>query len=337
MNDELNFSLRRILEAIRIESPSTLIFANKRYETIPNSSMGVQQLYQDGNTLQTCMQNVLYSQCYTRKFRGKAVDEERKPEIKNDLMESLSIANAGKSRWENGWMVQSQFPTGQILAEKCSIVRMFLPGQFWFQGSGGTVQPGDSVSIFVDRESRHLQPGFYFAHGENLGNQADDAKGIRFYWNVLPKGAASLLRAVTTSFNRYAVPFRFKCICDTSLFDRIEPAVLFVARRHFKLATDLISQFYLQIQPVLGEDNPLFTKHLLPGLAIAEEPGTGESFGTHRCRILADSILKAFQQGCRTSDEKMDFIRSHFAENGVDLNQPHRNAGSSGWYEASHE
>ena len=38
---------------------------------------------------------------------------------------------------------------------------------------------------------------------------------------------------------------------------------------------------------------PAFTKHLAPGLGFAEDPGTiRDSFGTHRCRLLAEGTLR---------------------------------------------
>jgi hypothetical protein len=42
---------------------------------------------------------------------------------------------------------------------------------------------------------------------------------------------------------------------------------------------------------------PVFTKFLAPGLGLAEDPGQGDSFGQHRCRLLADAMILAYEQG----------------------------------------
>ena len=40
------------------------------------------------------------------------------------------------------------------------------------------------ITVFSARESRTVQPGFYFAFGETQGEQFDPYDTVRFYWNV---------------------------------------------------------------------------------------------------------------------------------------------------------
>ena len=39
------------------------------------------------------------------------------------------------------------------------------------------------------------------------------------------------------------------------------------------------------------------TKALAPGLGIAEDPGEGNSFGLHRCGLIAEGLLRAREAG----------------------------------------
>jgi len=49
--------------------------------------------------------------------------------------------------------------------------------------------------------------------------------------------------------------------------------------------------------PVLVPATPLFARTLAPGIAFAESPPGGESFGINRCRLLAEGLLEGFAAG----------------------------------------
>ena len=54
---------------------------------------------------------------------------------------------------------------------------------------------------------------------------------------------------------------------------------------------------------------PVFTKRIAPGIAIAEEPRTGDSFGQSRCEILADALIRS-EDEASTSDISASVRRS---------------------------
>jgi hypothetical protein len=61
---------------------------------------------------------------------------------------------------------------------------------------------------------------------------------------------------------------------------------------------------------------------------LAEDPGNMESFGTNRCRILAEAIWLAFTQGAQTERERLRVVRNQFEQYGLSLDQPWLNPGS---------
>ena len=65
------------------------------------------------------------------------------------------------------------------------------------------------------------------------------------------------------------------------------------------------------------------TLPLAPGLAFAEDPGTGESFGTHRCLLLAEAALTAAERDLQAPEERLEVVRERFAEAGTTLDAPH--------------
>jgi hypothetical protein len=80
----------------------------------------------------------------------------------------------------------------------------------------------------------------------------------------------------------------------------------------------------------------LFTKLLAPGLACAEEPdqkfGEQESFGTHRCQIIANGLIAAWQQGDDSPEGRMASIFKHFSLQKIQLQCPYLNPRSQDIY-----
>jgi hypothetical protein len=83
-----------------------------------------------------------------------------------------------------------------------------------------------------------------------------------------------------------------------------------------------------EVLPWLSRSTPLFTRQLAHGLALAEDPG--DSFGKHRCAILAGAMEAS--RG-RAVEERLAEVRRHFEERGLSLDAPWLNAGSCGQYE----
>src|SRR5262249_14806062 len=151
------------------------------------------------------------------------------------------------------------------------------PGEYLTAGSlSGLPLPGQPLRVFVPRDSWLAQTGYYFALGTMVGDAEDDRNLVRFYWNVRATGSAALVRALTRTLNRYAIPFKYKCQVHAPAYSRIDGSVLFITRRHYHIAADALRGVYDAVVPHLDDDVPLFTLPLAPGLSVAEDPGTGE-------------------------------------------------------------
>jgi hypothetical protein len=83
----------------------------------------------------------------------------------------------------------------------------------------------------------------------------------------------------------------------------------------------------------LKASTPAFTKPLAPGLGLSEDPAGGlDSFGMTRCGLLADAALRAAELGAVTIPERLDVVAARFAEDGIDLDAPYLNSGSTDRY-----
>ena len=322
MSESLEERLRPIIEAVAFHSPESFSFAGRPLPTGSNTA------------LQT-LQSVLYGNCYTRRFAG-VLDESIAAVSPNDegWVESLSVANTSKDRWEEGWKVQQFLPSGQVYAQKGALTRAFWPGEFITRaGHGMAPQPGTPIAVFFPRESRTMQPGFYFAFGENPAAMEDEFPTVRYYWNLKREGAAPLVRLLTSSLNKYQVPFRFKVVNHPSLLNRSDTALLYVGRRYYRLAAEIALETRSRLAASLDDEVPLFTLPLAKGLAFAEDPGNQESFGMARCRLLAEGLWLAFSEGQSSAEERLERVRRHFAAAGTSLERPYLNFAAIDSYE----
>ena len=66
----------------------------------------------------------------------------------------------------------------------------------------------------------------------------------------------------------------------------------------------------------------------LPGLGFAESPPTRESFGLHRCGLIAEGLLWAEQRGARDVQARLAILREHLTSYGLDPDRLERNPSS---------
>jgi hypothetical protein len=81
----------------------------------------------------------------------------------------------------------------------------------------------------------------------------------------------------------------------------------------------------------------LFTRALRPGVGLAEEPNTGESFGMNRCRLVAEGIADAWRRGDQSLPGREAAIAARFTAAGCDLSRPHLSPDSADLPEIAQE
>jgi hypothetical protein len=87
------------------------------------------------------------------------------------------------------------------------------------------------------------------------------------------------------------------------------------------------------MRPALEDAVPALTKRLCAGIGAADDPGDrDESFGSHRCRLIAGALVSAHERGMRTFDARRTAIAAAFEEAGLDLGSPYLSSRSRDLY-----
>jgi hypothetical protein len=238
---------------------------------------------------------------------------------------ALSAANRGRGSVETGWRIAA------LEGGLACVVRdgLAVYARAEELRAGPAAGPGDrGVTLALPKELLGVSPGSYVA----LGDRGLDPREpvLRIYWNVRASGAAALVSAVTGLLNRRAIPFRLKVASDPEGFGRCDAAVLYVRLRDARRLAPLVARIRGRVAPYLRPLTPVFAARVAPGVAVAEQPRGAESFGQHRCRLLAEGLVRAHEAGARSLAERVAFAARCFASEDVRVDAPHLNAGSPG-------
>jgi hypothetical protein len=109
--------------------------------------------------------------------------------------------------------------------------------------------------------------------------------------------------------------------------------VLYVARRFLGGTLRALAAEEAELSRHLRPGAPLFAKELFPGVGAADEPGTGESFGQARSRLLCEGVVDAWQRGLQTREGRIEAVAARFARVGLSLAAPHLNEGMADLYQ----
>jgi hypothetical protein len=282
--------------------------------------------------LRHSMQLQLYENFYCRGEAGPARDPDGRPARRafTPFVQLLSAGNAGAGTREPGWQVRG-FEGRAIVVERNGLSLWVRPEDTWPRRRRA-VAGGATVSVSLPKELLQLSPGFYMALGNRWLETGAGPGILRFYWHVRSEGAAALVAGVTASLNRASLPFRLKVVNEPERYSRCDAGVLYALERDFGFLARLVAGVYAGVSSYLEPATPAFTRHLAPGLGLAEDPGDGDSFGMNRCGLLAEGLIRAYEEAKESVAERMGVVERCFEEAGINLAAPFLNPGSSDRY-----
>ena len=140
------------------------------------------------------------------------------------------------------------------------------------------------------------------------------------------------MRSTTSMLNQANVPFKLKMLNDPSRFTRCDAVVLYIRKDDYGTVSQILERIYPEVVKDLRQRTPAFTKPITEGVGLAEDPGQEDGFGLHRCRLLAEGMIRAYEQGKKSVDERLQVVLDRFAESGINLEKPFLNPGSDDDY-----
>lgn len=262
----------------------------------------------------------LYERGYLRHEEGPKAPKDRFAQIAFGAR--LHEANASRFSWEGGWRFVAR-QGDEVVVRRGDHTRTLPAGDF----------DADAGLVRIPKGSSRIRPGWYYARGE----QEYAPRGrpvVRLYWNVSRHGAGALLHALTSELNAARVPFHAKVVDDPQGFTRPDAGVLYVERARWRDAAPALERAHARAAPWLRSATPMLAKRLARGVAAADDPPGPEhdlpthSFGTSRCRLVAEGCWDAVREGRNTAEGRVEAVEARFAREGLDVDRPYLNAGS---------
>jgi hypothetical protein len=260
-----------------------------------------------------CVSGELYASFYTR-GRVEPAHWLKPQPIGADpqLIAAVRAAGAARGAREDGWTVERLDGEAAVLSSPYLRVRAPLSA---CRPNGAGLTPGAAVTVALEGELPGLSPGHLtLVEGELAGDV------VRVYWHVTAAGAPALVGELTTSLRAAAVPYRLKVSQHPLRFNRADAAVLYLQASDFPALRERLAAIAGSHAASLRPRVPALTLALAPGVALAEDP-RGESFGEHRCRLIAEALVTAQEEGAR---DRLGYVIRRFEGAGVDPAAPYR-------------
>lgn len=318
------------VRAVEIMSPWSFTWLGRPSPRLPRSVTRALTPRTARELLRTGVQTRLYDDFY---LRGGMAEPTVVPMRRGagfgaaDFTERLSAANRGTGSFQAGWTVARASDEGLVVEREGLALGVQPSDCSAVDGSG--IEPGADVLLRIPKELPSMSPGFYVAVGDA---GMPDGPLTRLYWHLTAPAAVDFVRSVTARLNAERLQFTAKVVDDPDGFRRCDAGVLYVRKADYRHVMETLTGVYEELQPLLDPTVPALTKPLAPGLAVAEDPGEGESYGYHRCSLLADGLLVAFDAGESAFEARVEAVLVTLDRAGIDIARPYLSSQSSDIY-----
>jgi hypothetical protein len=231
------------------------------------------------------------------------------------FLAALQAANPVAQRHQDGWTVMRADAGGIWIVDAAQQPRFATLNEI--VPLANAIAPGSPVRLVPQRHYVTAPAGHFIIFGRH-GFDPQTGRQIRFYWNLAPEGAAAFLREIGTRLERRRIPFQAKVPVDPARYARTDCGVLYLNDEDVEAARDAVAATYRVLRENLRPAVPLFTREIAPGLAFAESPPTRESFGMHRCGLVAEGLLWAEARGAREPEARLAILRERLTAYGLD-------------------
>ena len=222
---------------------------------------------------------------------------------------------------EAGWRVTALQPAagpGAILAERGAEQRLVRPPDYAPATANRLrVTPGDPVLITARIDELH---GAFWHLWSVAWRKRSPDRLLRVYFQVAPRHEATFVaRFAAAAPNTQA--WTMKILAGAQPAGRSDAAVLYLDREG-GIGAEWVVTLIDRVASLLDAGGPPLTAPLAPGVAWAEDPGDGKSFGEDRCGRLAGAAL-ANPAALEQTAAWEGAVAQAFARDGLAVAQPH--------------
>jgi hypothetical protein len=240
--------------------------------------------------------------------------------LPHDLAQMFRAVHAASDPWEDGWVAESVGRAGELVAvrdgERIVLER---PDYVATARPGMMAHPGDDLLVPARRDHIDAEAGWWFTHSDGWRLEEMQEPLVRLYWNVGVGGVAALVRVLTAAMLHGAERWMLKCALAPQAYVRADTAVLFLPWHAIEGVRESVDRSRAALSRVLRSETPPLALRIGPGVGVADDPGTGESFGQHRCRLVAEAVSATDADG----EQMMDAVLERFRSAGVPPERPY--------------
>ncbi|HYP41982.1 MAG TPA: lanthionine synthetase LanC family protein [Chloroflexia bacterium] len=323
--------LETAARAVELHSPTTYTWLGIRSPRLPKATARLLTPGATRNYLLYNLRSQLYRDFYCQGEAVLPLQRAAKMPVRGltPFVERLTQANLARGYWESGWKVAAVEEDTLVASREGLSLR--IDRNIW-SGEIEGISPGSDLNLPHANALPAISPGYYMAVGENELSNDDGGHLVRLYWHINSEGAVLLMSLVSQLLNEAAVPYRFKVVNEPDGYTRRDAAVLYIRKAHYHQVRPLLQEMHTQLAEKCRYGVPALTKQLAPGLGLAEDPGRGESFGYHRCTLLAEGLVRAYEAGKSEVSERLAYVAERFGEEELHIETPYLRSGSSDDY-----
>jgi hypothetical protein len=255
---------------------------------------------------------------YVRWYLGLATDDVASGAP--DLSPLLRAVHAEASRFDPGWVVLSGDADGCLQVGRGEAVRSLRPGDYLSPMRPGVPPaPGEMVAVTGRYDWTDQQTGFWFAQRPTEGPGSPLA---RAYLNMRLDGIAAVIERVTGAMRDAEVAYTLKVPWRPEAFGRVDTLVVYHARPDGPRVEALLCALHPTIRGALDPRTPPLARRVADGLAVADDPGDGHSFGESRSHAIAPAAIALARMRPTSRDEAIARLSEGLRDAGIDPMRP---------------
>jgi hypothetical protein len=256
----------------------------------------------------------LYARWFTRSWSPLAWPRPATP-----LPDRLHRAHASARRHEPGWVALGADAEGVVAIRSGQPTRLPTAEVRNLTDRARPPRPGDSLAVIAPRDGVDATGGWWTAWSAPPPTPLE----VRLYWHSDPDHVEPLVAALTATLEDAGTPYSMKVPSHEGLFGRVDAGVVYMPVSAWRQVKPALKATHARCAGWLGDAVPPCTLRLGRGVAVAQDPLTGESFGQSRAGAVADGIVDAVMAGEPGGEAMEARIVASMARRGIALSRPY--------------